>query len=108
MRANKKNRLSGAANTREAQDRKVNKVMNLSIASLSKKIKHQTLKIKVLIMMLVILAASILFAIQSQPVIHVTPDEIIMKRESLELDTDTTDSILVNLPNGQTLVWGVA
>lgn len=77
-----------------------------SLPQISEKIKHPLLKIKVLVTMLVILTASIWFALASQPVQPVrvvTPDLIIMGRES-----EPTRSILVNLANGQTLVWEVA
>lgn len=69
-------------------------------------ISNPSRKIKVLITMLLIVIASILFAIQSQPVKHYAPGlpgYEVMRRES-----DPTRSILVNLPNGQTLVWEVA
>lgn len=46
---------------------------------------------------------------EAKPVIRYAPGHPsyeVMRRESFEVDT--TDSILVNLPNGQTLVWEVA
>lgn len=73
---------------------------------MSKSINSNLLKVKVAAMMLMIIALSILFAIQSQPVTHYAPGNPgyeVMRRES-----EPTRSILVNLPNGQTAVWEVA
>jgi len=68
--------------------------------------KISSTKIKVVALMLLILVSSIWFAFASQPaqpVKVVTPDLILMRRGS-----DPSRSILVNLPNGNTLVWEVA
>jgi hypothetical protein len=74
------------------------------------KILHSKLsKVKIAAMMLLILLASIWFALNSQPIQPVThyapgnPAYEVMRRES-----DVNRSILVNLPSGQTLVWEVA
>lgn len=57
---------------------------------------------KVALTMLFILVAAILFAIQSQPiqpVKHITPD-VVMKRESLELDPAFEEALNVSLKRG--------
>jgi hypothetical protein len=62
--------------------------------------------LKIAAMMLLILLASIWFALNSQPVKHYAPGNPgyeVIKRES-----EPGRSILVNLPNGRTLVWEVA
>jgi hypothetical protein len=67
---------------------------------------HLTNKLKIAAMMLLILLASIWFALNSQPVKHYAPGNPgyeVMKRES-----EPSRSILVNLPNGRTLVIEVA
>ena len=71
--------------------------------------KKSTLKIKVVAMMLLILISSILFAIQSQPVIHVTPSEIVMKRESLEITPEFEEAIYQSQKRGylQAVDWTV-
>jgi hypothetical protein len=68
--------------------------------------KKSILKIQIAAMMLLILLASIWFALNSQPVQRYAPGNPgyeVMKRES-----KPSRSILVNLANGQTLVIEVA
>lgn len=70
---------------------------------MSKSINSNLSKVKVAAMMLMIIALSILFAIQSQPVTHYAPGN-----PGYEVTSEPARSILVNLPNGQTVVWEVA
>jgi hypothetical protein len=66
-------------------------------------------KVKIAAMMLLILLASIWFALNSQPVKHVTPDLVIRVNEAVTMKRESDPrSILVNLPNGRTLVIEVA
>jgi hypothetical protein len=74
---------------------------------MSKIINSNISKVKILALMLLILVSSILFAIQSQPVIHVTPDALVMKRESLELDPAFEEALNVSMKRGycQSVNW---
>lgn len=56
-------------------------------------------KYKVALTMLLILIASIWFALNSQPVKHITPD-VVMRRESLELDPAYEEALNVSLKRG--------
>jgi hypothetical protein len=73
------------------------------------KYTHLTNKLKIAAMMLLILLASIWFALNSQPVKHVRPDLVIRVNEAVTMRRESDPrSILVNLANGQTLVIEVA
>lgn len=67
-----------------------------SLPQIAKNFKHQ---IRIVALMLLILLSSILFALQSQPVRHVTPD-VVMKRESLEITPEFEEALNVSLKRG--------
>lgn len=73
---------------------------------MSKIINSKLSKVKIAAMMLIILLSAITFAIQSQPVKHVTPD-IVMRRESFELDPAFEEALNVSLKRGycQAVNW---
>lgn len=57
--------------------------------------------------MLVIVIAAILFALNSQPIRHVTPDAVVMRRESLEISPEFEEALYQSMRRGycQAVNW---